>query len=54
MGQSPALNFERNGYSVAGYDTHIKVELSLFNNKNIIVFDSLEHLSLPWINRVPY
>jgi 6-phosphogluconate dehydrogenase len=44
MGRSLALNFERNGYSVAGYDLHLKVEPSLFNDKNITIFESLESL----------
>jgi 6-phosphogluconate dehydrogenase len=44
MGRSLALNFERNGYSVAGYDIHLKVEPSLFKDKNIKIFDSLEGL----------
>ena len=44
MGRSLAQNFERNGYSVAGYDIHLKVERSLFKDKNITTFDSLEGL----------
>jgi len=44
MGRSLALNFERNGYSVAGYDIHLKVEPSLFKDKNIKMFDSLDRL----------
>jgi len=44
MGRSLALNFARNGYSVAGYDIHLKFDQSLFEDKNITVFDSLEGL----------
>ncbi len=44
MGRSLALNFERNGYSVAGYDIHLKFDRSLFKDKNIIIFDSLDGL----------
>lgn len=44
MGRSLALNFARNGYSVAGYDIHLKFDLSLFEDKNITIFDSLEGL----------
>ena len=45
MGRSLAQNFERNGYSVAGYDIHLKVEPSLFQDKNITTFDSLAGLA---------
>jgi 6-phosphogluconate dehydrogenase len=44
MGRSLALNFERNGYSVAGYDVKLKFDQSFFNEKNIRVFDTLETL----------
>lgn len=44
MGRSLALNFERNGYSVAGFDVHLKSELSLFKDRNITIFDPLEGL----------
>jgi len=44
MGRSLALNFERNGYSVAGYDLNLRVDISIFKNKNIKIFDSLEDL----------
>lgn len=42
MGRSLAQNFERNGYSVAGYDVNLKFDKSLFKEKNIKIFDSLE------------
>lgn len=45
MGRSLALNFERNGYSVAGYDLSLKFDKSLFKEKNIKVFDSLEEFT---------
>ena len=41
MGRSLALNFERNGYSVAGYDIHLNFDQSVFEDKNIKIFDSL-------------
>ncbi len=44
MGRSLALNFERNGYSVAGYDVNLKFDKSLFKDKNIQMFDSLDEL----------
>ena len=44
MGRSLALNFERNGYAVAGYDIHLKIESPLFKDKSIKIFDSLEGL----------
>ncbi len=44
MGRSLALNFARNGYSVAGYDVHIKFEVSLFKDKSITIFDTLDGL----------
>ena len=44
MGRSLALNFERNGYSVAGYDVNVRFDKSLFKDKNITIFDSLEEL----------
>jgi 6-phosphogluconate dehydrogenase len=44
MGRSLAQNFERNGYSVAGYDVSPRFERSIFAGKNITVFDSLEEL----------
>jgi len=44
MGRSLALNFERNGYSVAGYDVNMRFDKSLFKDKNITIFDSLEEL----------
>jgi 6-phosphogluconate dehydrogenase len=44
MGRSLALNIERNGYSVAGYDIQLKFDRSLFKDKNITIFDSAEEL----------
>jgi len=44
MGRSLALNFERNGFSVAGYDVNLKFDKSLYKDKNIKIFDSLEEL----------
>jgi 6-phosphogluconate dehydrogenase len=44
MGRSLALNFERNGYGVAGYDVNLRFDSSLFKDKDIRVFDSLEGL----------
>ncbi|MEW6086534.1 MAG: NADP-dependent phosphogluconate dehydrogenase [Chloroflexota bacterium] len=44
MGRSLALNFERNGYSVAGYDIHLKFDPAYFNGKNITIFGSLDGL----------
>jgi 6-phosphogluconate dehydrogenase len=44
MGRSLAQNFERNGYAVAGYDIHLKFDQTLFKDKNITVFDSLDGL----------
>jgi 6-phosphogluconate dehydrogenase len=44
MGRSLAQNFERNGYSVAGFDVNLKVDKSLFKEKNITIFDTLEGL----------
>lgn len=44
MGRSLAQNFERNGYSVAGYDVNPRFDRSLFKGKNITIFDSLEEL----------
>jgi 6-phosphogluconate dehydrogenase len=44
MGRSLALNFERNGYSVAGYDVNPRFDKSLFRDKNIKLFDSVEEL----------
>jgi len=44
MGRSLALNFERNGYSVAGYDINLRFDKSLFKDKNIAVFASIEEL----------
>ena len=44
MGRSLALNFERNGYSVAGYDIHLNSDPSIFKDKNIKVFESLGEL----------
>jgi len=44
MGRSLAQNFERNGYSVAGYDIHLKFDRSHFKDKNITIFDSLDEL----------
>lgn len=44
MGRSLAQNFERNGYSVTGFDVNPKFDKSLFKDKNITVFDSLDHL----------
>ena len=46
MGRSLAQNFERNGYSVAGYDLNLKVDKSIFKDKNITIFDSLDELVL--------
>ena len=44
IGRSLTLNFERNGYSVAGYDVNLKFDKSLFKDKNIQIFDSLDEL----------
>jgi len=44
MGRSLALNFERNGYSVAGYDLNLKSDRSLFKDRNIKIFDALNEL----------
>lgn len=44
MGRSLAQNFERNGYSVAGYDIHLKFDASLFKDKAITICDSFENL----------
>ena len=44
MGRSLAQNFERNGYSVAGYDVNLKFDKSIFKDKNIKIFNSLEGL----------
>jgi len=44
MGRSLVQNFERNGYSVAGYDISPRFDRSHFKEKNIKVFDSLEKL----------
>ena len=44
MGRSLALNFERNGYSVAGFDILSKFDPVLFKDKNIRIFDSLYEL----------
>ena len=44
MGHSLVLNFERNGYSVAGYDVNMHLDKSIFKDKNIKVFNSLEEL----------
>ena len=35
MGRSLAQNFERNGYSVAGYDLNLRFDRSLFKDRNI-------------------
>ena len=44
MGRSLALNFERNGYAVAGYDLNLRLDRSIFEEKNIRIIDSLEEL----------
>ena len=44
MGRSLAQNFERNGYSVAGYDINLKFDKSIFKDKNIKIFNSLDGL----------
>lgn len=44
MGRSSALNFERNGYSAAGYDIHLKFGPAYFKGKNITIFESLDGL----------
>ncbi len=44
MGRSLAQNFERNGFAVAGYDVTPRFDRSLFKDKNINVFPSLEGL----------
>lgn len=44
MGRSLAQNFEGNGYSVAGYDVNLKFDKSIFKDKNIKIFNSLEGL----------
>jgi 6-phosphogluconate dehydrogenase len=44
MGRSLAQNFERNGYSVVGYEVNLKFDRSLFKGKNITIFDSLDSL----------
>jgi len=38
------LNFERNGYSAAGYNIHLSFEPSFLANKNITIFDYVEGL----------
>jgi len=43
MGRSRALNFARNGYSVAGYDVHIKFEVSYFKDKSMTIFIQINH-----------
>src|SRR5215211_7105364 len=40
MGRSLAQNFERNGYSVAGYEINPRFDKALFKGKNIKVFES--------------
>jgi 6-phosphogluconate dehydrogenase len=40
MGRSLAQNFERNGYSVAGYEINPRFDKALFKGKNIKVLDS--------------
>jgi 6-phosphogluconate dehydrogenase len=44
MGRSLALNFERNGYSVAGYDIHLNFDQAIFKDKTIRIFDALDEL----------
>ena len=44
MGRSLAQNFERNGYSVAGYDLNLNFDKSPFKGRDIKIFDSLEGL----------
>ena len=44
MGRSLVQNFERNGYSVAGYDLNLRFDRSLFKDRNIELFDSPEEL----------
>lgn len=44
MGRSLAQNFERNGYSVAGYDLNLSFDKSPFQGRNIKVFDSIQGL----------
>lgn len=44
MGRSLAQNFERNGYSVAGYDLNLRFDRSLFKDRNIKLVDSPEEL----------
>jgi len=45
MGCSLALNLARNGYSVAGYDIHLNFDRTVFKDKNIEIFESLDKLS---------
>lgn len=44
MGRSLALNFERNGYSVAGFDLNLKFDNTPLKDKNIQIFDFLDEL----------
>ncbi len=44
MGRSLAQNFERNGYSVAGYDVNKRIDKSLFKDTDVTVFDSLDDM----------
>jgi len=45
MGRSLAQNFERNGYSVAGYDLNLNFDRSPFKGRDIKVFDSIQGLA---------
>jgi len=45
MGCSLVLNLARNGYSVAGYDIHLNFDRTVFKDKNIEIFESLDKLS---------
>jgi 6-phosphogluconate dehydrogenase len=42
MGRSLALNFARNGYTVAGYDLNAAFDESLFEGRNVTVFNTLD------------
>ena len=45
MGRSLAQNFERNGYSVAGYDLNLNFDKSPLKGRNIKIFDSIQGLA---------
>ena len=54
MGRSLAQNFERNGYSVAGYDLNLQFDRSLFRDKNYMPAKSRRmHRDLPCCDPLP-